>query len=62
MVPVSGEPYVWAICLPILLSLLLCDVGWGLTLLIRSRLRNGRAWLICMLVLSAAIAVDFAHH
>ena len=61
-VPVSGEPFVWALALPVLGVFLLADLVWG-GLLLRRRERKrglwrfivGGLWLI-------AIVVDFAHH
>jgi hypothetical protein len=59
--PVLGEPFAWAICIPILLSLLLCDLVWGIVLA-RSRPFNGRGWIVCVASLIIAIVVDFSHH
>lgn len=59
--PLLVEPFAWAICIPILISLLACDVIWGIAVA-RSQPRNGIAWTLCFASLLIAIFVDFSHH
>jgi hypothetical protein len=62
MVPISGEPFVWVLAVPVLGIFLLANIIWA-GLLVRYReakrwlwwLTTGGAWLL-------TIVVDFAHH
>ena len=61
-VPVAGEPFVWALALPVLGVFFLADVIWGV-LLLRSKQWEGR---LCLLGSAAvwllAIVTDLSHH
>lgn len=62
MVPVAGEPFVWALALPVLGAFLLADIVWG-GLLLRGRESKRRLWwLITAAVWLFAIGIDFSRH
>ena len=61
-VPVTGEPFVWAACLPILLIVILLNVVWGVLLISRRPIRGGGAFAVSLLVLIGSVIVDCAHH
>jgi hypothetical protein len=63
MVPVTGEPFVWAAgALPVLGVFLLADIVWG-GLLLRDRESKRRLWwLITAVVWLVAIGIDFSRH
>lgn len=62
MVPVSGEPFVWALALPVLATFFLADIVWA-GLLLRHKQWKGRlSWLVAVLVWLIAIGLDFSHH
>jgi hypothetical protein len=62
MVPVTGEPFVWAGALPVLGVFLLADIVWG-GLLLRDREYKRRLWwLITAAVWLLAIGIDFSRH
>ncbi len=61
-VPVSGEPFVWALALPVLGVFLLTDLIWGGLLLRRRERKRGLWWFIVGGLWLIAIVVDFAHH
>jgi hypothetical protein len=62
MVPVTGEPFVWALALPVLGAFLLADIVWG-GLLLRERESKRRLWwLVTAAVWLLAIGIDFSHH
>ena len=61
-VPVAGEPFVWALALPVLGIFLLADLVWG-GLLWRRRDQRARLWWLGVVGLwLVAVVVDFAHH
>ncbi len=61
-VPVSGEPFVWALALPVLGVFFLTDAVWGV-LLLRNKERSGRLWWALIAVSwFVALVVDFSHH
>jgi hypothetical protein len=63
LVPITGEPLVWATAiLPVLAVALLVNVPWGLTILLRKQWSSGRLWLAAVVIWFIAIAIDFAHH
>ena len=33
-VPVTGEPFIWALCLPVLLTFVLVNMIWGVLLIL----------------------------
>jgi hypothetical protein len=62
MVPVTGEPFVWVLALPVLGVFFVGDVVWGVMLLYRKE-RNGRLWWVLIAITwLVAIGVDFSHH
>ena len=62
MVPVTGEPFVWALVLPVLGVFLLADIVWG-GLLLRDRVsKRGLWWLVTAAVWLLAIGIDFSRH
>ena len=61
-VPVSGEPFVWALALPVLGVFLLADLVWGGLLLRRTQRKRGLSRFIVGGLWLIAIVVDFAHH
>jgi hypothetical protein len=62
MVPVTGEPFVWVLALPVLGAFLLADIVWG-GLLLRDRESKRRLWwLVTAAVWLLAIGIDFSRH
>ena len=62
-VPVSGEPFVWALfVIPIYAVFGLVNVSWGAYILSKRRWRSGYFWLMAAALWLIAIVVDFAHH
>jgi hypothetical protein len=61
-IPVTGEPLVWALALPVLGVFLLADIVWGGLLLRYRQPKRGLWWLITGGLWVIAIWVDFAHH
>ena len=62
MVPVTGEPFVWALALPVLGAFLLADIVWG-GFLLRDRESKRRLWwLVTAAVWLLAIGIDFSRH
>jgi hypothetical protein len=61
-IPVSGEPFAWALALPALAAFLLADIVWGGVLLRHREPKRGRWWLIVSGLWLIAVVVDFAHH
>lgn len=61
-IPVSGEPFVWALALPVLGIFLLADIVWGGLLLRYKEPKRWLWWLISGGLWLVAISVDFAHH
>jgi hypothetical protein len=62
MVPVAGEPFVWALALPVLGVFLLADIVWG-GLLLRDRVSKRRLWwLVTAAAWLLAIGIDFSRH
>jgi hypothetical protein len=62
VIPVSGEPYVWADALPVLGIFLLANIVWGGLLLRDRRSKRWLWWLVTGGLWVIAIWVDFAHH
>jgi hypothetical protein len=61
-IPVTGEPFVWALALPVLGVFLLADIVWGGLLLRYRQPKRGLWWLITGGLWVIAIWVDFTHH
>jgi hypothetical protein len=62
MIPITGEPLVWALALPVLGVFLLADLVWGGLLLRRRERKRGLWWLVTAAVWLLAIAIDFSRH
>jgi hypothetical protein len=62
MIPVTGEPFVWALALPMLGAFLLANIVWGGLLLRYRKSKRGLCWLLTVGVWLLTICVDFAHH
>lgn len=61
-IPVTGEPFVWVLAVPVFAAFLVADICWG-GLLLHHRQPKRWFWLlITAAVWFAAIYVDFAHH
>ena len=61
-IPVAGEPFVWALALPVFGAFILADIAWAILLL---RLRQPKRWLWWLIAGGLwvfAIAIDFGHH
>jgi hypothetical protein len=61
-IPVTGEPFVWALALPVFGGFLLADIVWGGLLLRHRQSKRGLWWLITGGLWGIALWVDFAHH
>ena len=61
-VPVTGEPFLWVLALPVLGVFLVGNIVWGGMLLRYREPKRGLWWLITGAVWLLAIYVDFAHH
>jgi uncharacterized membrane protein (DUF4010 family) len=62
MVPVTGEPFVWVLAVPVLGFFLLADIAWG-GMLLRDRQSKRRLWwLVTAAVWLLAICIDFSRH
>ncbi len=62
MVPVTGEPFVWVLAVPVFAVFLLADIVWG-GLLLRDRQSKRRLWwLVTAGVWLLAIGIDFSRH
>ena len=62
MVPVTGEPFVWADALPVIGIFFVLDVIWG-GLLLRHREWKVRSWwLVVVFMWVIAVIIDFSHH
>jgi hypothetical protein len=62
MVPVTGEPFVWVLAVPVFGVFLLVDIVWG-GLLLRDRESKRRLWwLVTAAVWVLAIGIDFSRH
>jgi hypothetical protein len=62
LVPVTGEPFVWALALPVLGTFLLTNIIWGGLLLYRRESKRSLCWLVTVGIWVVTICVDFAHH
>jgi hypothetical protein len=61
-VPVTGEPFVWVLALPVLGIFFLADVIWGGLLLGHKEWKGRLWWLLTAAVWLLAIGIDFSHH
>jgi hypothetical protein len=62
MIPVTGEPFVWALALPVLGVFLLADMVWGGLLLRDKKSKRRLWWLVTAAVWLLAIGIDFSRH
>jgi len=62
MVPVTGEPFVWVLALPVLGVFFLADVVWGVMLLRHKEWKGRLLWVLVAIAWLVAIGVDFSHH
>jgi hypothetical protein len=62
MVPVTGEPFVWALALPVLGIFFLTDAIWGGLLLLYKDWTGRLWWLGTAFVWLIVIGIDFYHH
>ena len=61
-IPISGEPFVWVLAVPVLGVFILTDLIWAL-LILRARAIKRSLWLLgAAMMWLAAIVVDFSHH
>ena len=62
VVPVTGEPFVWVLAVPVLAAFLLADIVWGGLLLRDRRSKRLLWWLLTAAVWLLAIGIDFSRH
>jgi hypothetical protein len=62
MVPATGEPFVWALALPVLGAFLLANIVWGGLLLRDRESKRWLWWLVTAAVWLLAIGIDFSRH
>jgi hypothetical protein len=62
MVPVTGEPFVWVLAVPLLGVFLLADIVWGSLLLRDTEFKRRLWWLVTAAVWVLAIGIDFSRH
>ena len=61
--PVTGEPFVWAISIaPVCAVFLVLNLTWGAFILARKRWPSGIFWLLTIPIWLAALVIDFWHH
>jgi hypothetical protein len=58
----TGEPFVWALALPVLGVFFLADVVWGGLLLRGRESKRWLWWLVTAVAWLLAIGIDFYHH
>lgn len=61
-VPVTGEPFAWIICLPVLIVLFLVNILWGTMLYKNSREKGVLIFSISITIMVSSIIIDFYHH
>ena len=61
-VPITGEPFVWALALPVFGVFSIVNLAWGAMILTRRQWDAARFWLLTALIWLAAVWIDFAHH
>ena len=59
---VTGEPFVWAIALPVLTVFLIANAVWGVMLFRHKQLKGRLWWVFSALSWLVALGVDFSHH
>jgi hypothetical protein len=62
MVPITGEPFIWALALPVPGVFFLTDIVWGAMLLCHKEWKGRLWWVLITIAWFGAICVDFSHH
>jgi len=62
MVPVTGEPFVWILAVPVLGVFFLTDIVWGILLLRDRESKRKLWWLLTAAVWLVAVGIDFSRH
>jgi len=62
MIPVTGEPFVWVLAVPVFVIFLMADIVWGLLLLRDRKLKRGLWWFVTAALWLLALVIDFSHH
>src|SRR5580658_10119181 len=62
MIPVTGEPFVWVLAVPVLAVFLLADIVWGRLLLHDRNPKRRLWWLVIGAVWLLAVGIDFSRH
>jgi hypothetical protein len=63
VIPISGEPFVWALALPVLGVFLILNFVWAVILLRRREgWRTALWWISSASIWFLAVVADFAHH
>jgi hypothetical protein len=60
-IPAAGEPFAWAVCLPVLFFFMVVDAAWAV-LVARTRATSWLPLGIVLVLWICAVAFDFAHH
>ena len=61
-VPVTGEPFVWVLAVPVFAVFLLADIIWGGLLLRDRQFKRRLWWLVTAAAWLLAIGIDFSRH
>ena len=61
-IPITGEPMVWSLALPVLTVFFFADIVWGVLILRSKESKRWLWWLVAAMGWLIAIAVDFSHH
>jgi hypothetical protein len=62
MIPITGQPFVWALATPVFGIFLLADIVWGVLLLRDRQLKRWLWWLVTAALWLLALVIDFSHH
>lgn len=60
-IPLTGEPFVWASCLPVAFLFLAANVCWGM-LIVAKKLTPWSPYGLTVVLWMTAVVIDFAHH
>lgn len=61
-VPVTGEPFVWILAMPVFGIFFLANITWGVLLVQHREPKRGLWWFFIAMPWVIALWVDFAHH
>ena len=61
VVPVTGEPFVWAVCLPVLFTFVLVNMIWSVLLILRKR-QERLSFLATAMIWVGTLVIDMSHH